>query len=286
MKPSKRKVSPPILGLLGAKLRVEYQPLGTIGLISPWNFPVVLTFGPLGSIFAAGNRVMIKPSEFTPRTSDLMKQMFEDNFTEEEVAVVTGGPEVGADFSSLPFDHLLFTGATSVGKHVMRAASENLVPVTLELGGKSPVIVSDTSDVRTSSKRIIAGKTMNAGQICLAPDYVLIPENKLDQFISHVKETVTDLFPTIKDNDDYTSVINERHYSRLTSYIDEAKEKGCEIIEINPANEDFEQQEHYKIPPTLLINPDDNLKVMQEEIFGPNFTQLKLMKNSKKQLIM
>ena len=269
MKPSKRKVSPPILGLLGAKLRVEYQPLGTIGLISPWNFPVVLTFGPLGSIFAAGNRVMIKPSEFTPRTSDLMKQMFEDNFTEEEVAVVTGGPEVGADFSSLPFDHLLFTGATSVGKHVMRAASENLVPVTLELGGKSPVIVSDTSDVRTSSKRIIAGKTMNAGQICLAPDYVLIPENKLDQFISHVKETVTDLFPTIKDNDDYTSVINERHYSRLTSYIDEAKEKGCEIIEINPANEDFEQQEHYKIPPTLLINPDDNLKVMQEEIFGP-----------------
>ena len=269
MKPSKRKVSPPILGLLGAKLRVEYQPLGTIGLISPWNFPVVLTFGPLGSIFAAGNRVMIKPSEFTPRTSDLMKQMFEDNFTEEEVAVVTGGPEVGADFSSLPFDHLLFTGATSVGKHVMRSASENLVPVTLELGGKSPVIVSDTSDVRTSSKRIIAGKTMNAGQICLAPDYVLIPENKLDQFISHVKETVTDLFPTIKDNDDYTSVINERHYSRLTSYIDEAKEKGCEIIEINPANEDFEQQEHYKIPPTLLINPDDNLKVMQEEIFGP-----------------
>ena len=162
---------------------------------------------------------------------------------------MTGGPEVGADFSSLPFDHLLFTGATSVGKHVMRAASENLVPVTLELGGKSPVIVSDTSDVRTSSKRIIAGKTMNAGQICLAPDYVLIPENKLDQFISHVKETVTDLFPTIKDNDDYTSVINERHYSRLTSYIDEAKEKGCEIIEINPANEDFEQQEHYKIPP-------------------------------------
>lgn len=269
MKPSKRKVSPPILGLLGAKLRVEYQPLGTIGLISPWNFPVVLTFGPLGSIFAAGNRVMIKPSEFTPRTSDLMKQMFEDNFTEEEVAVVTGGPEVGADFSSLPFDHLLFTGATSVGKHVMRAASENLVPVTLELGGKSPVIISDTSDVRTSSKRIIAGKTMNAGQICLAPDYVLIPENKLDQFISHVKETVTDLFPTIKDNDDYTSVINERHYSRLTSYIDEAKKKGCEIIEINPANEDFEQQEHYKIPPTLLINPDDNLKVMQEEIFGP-----------------
>ena len=134
MKPSKREVSPKILSFLGAKLRVEYQPLGTVGLISPWNFPVVLTFGPLGSIFAAGNRVMIKPSEFTPITSELMKQMFKENFSEDEVAVVTGGPEVGADFSSLPFDHLLFTGATSIGKHVMRAASENLVPVTLELG--------------------------------------------------------------------------------------------------------------------------------------------------------
>ena len=269
MRPSKRRVSPSILGLLGAKLRVEYQPLGTIGLISPWNFPVVLTFGPLGSIFAAGNRVMIKPSEFTPRTSELMKNMFEDNFSEEEVAVITGGPEVGADFSSLPFDHLLFTGATSIGKHVMRAASENLVPVTLELGGKSPVIISDTSNVEQSSKRIIAGKTMNAGQICLAPDYVLLPENKLDKFIMHAKETVSTMFPSIKDNDDYTSVINERHYSRLKSYIDEAKDNGCEVIEINPAEEDFEQQEHYKIPPTLLINPDDNLKVMQEEIFGP-----------------
>ena len=197
MKPSKRRVSPAILGLLGAKLRVEYQPLGTIGLISPWNFPVVLTFGPLGSIFAAGNRVMIKPSEFTPRTSELMKNMFEDNFSEEEVAVITGGPEVGADFSSLPFDHLLFTGATSIGKHVMRAASENLVPVTLELGGKSPVIISDTSNVEQSSKRIIAGKTMNAGQICLAPDYVLLPENKLDKFIMHAKETVSCMFPSI-----------------------------------------------------------------------------------------
>ncbi len=227
MKPSKRKVSPAILGLLGAKLRVEYQPLGTVGLISPWNFPVVLTFGPLGSIFAAGNRVMIKPSEYTPKTSDLMKKMFEENFSEEEVAVVTGGPEVGADFSSLPFDHLLFTGATSVGKHVMRAASENLVPVTLELGGKSPVILSESCNIEVSAKRIMAGKTMNAGQICLSPDYVLLPENKLEGFVSSSKAAVTKMFPTLKDNDDYTSLI------------------------------------------TLLINPNDDLKVMQEEIFGP-----------------
>ena len=254
---------------MGAKLRVEYQPLGTVGLISPWNFPVVLTFGPLGSIFAAGNRVMIKPSEFTPITSELMKQMFKENFSEDEVAVVTGGPEVGADFSSLPFDHLLFTGATSIGKHVMRAASENLVPVTLELGGKSPVVISETSDIKISSKRIMAGKTMNAGQICLAPDYVMLPKNKLDQFVSDAKDNIRNMFPTIKDNDDYTSIINERHFNRLRSYLIEAKQKGCEIIEINPADEDFEQQEHYKIPPTLLINPNDDLKVMQEEIFGP-----------------
>ncbi len=269
MKPSKRKVSPAILGLLGAKLRVEYQPLGTVGLISPWNFPVVLTFGPLGSIFAAGNRVMIKPSEFTPKTSQLMKEMFEKNFSEEEIAVVIGGPEVGADFSSLPFDHLLFTGATSIGKHVMRAASENLVPVTLELGGKSPVILSDTCNIEVSSRRIMAGKTMNAGQICLAPDYVMLPENKLESFVSHSKETINKMFPSIKDNDDYTSVINESHYNRLRGYIDEAKQSGCEVLEINPSDEDFEQQEHYKIPPTILINPDDNLSVMREEIFGP-----------------
>ena len=195
--------------------------------------------------------------------------MFKENFSEDEVAVVTGGPEVGADFSSLPFDHLLFTGATSIGKHVMRAASENLVPVTLELGGKSPVVISETSDIKISSKRIMAGKTMNAGQICLAPDYVMLPKNKLDQFVSDAKDNIRNMFPTIKDNDDYTSIINERHFNRLRSYLIEAKQKGCEIIEINPADEDFEQQEHYKIPPTLLINPNDDLKVMQEEIFGP-----------------
>ena len=151
----------------------------------------------------------------------------------------------------------------------MRAASENLVPVTLELGGKSPVIISDTSNVKQSSKRIIAGKTMNAGQICLAPDYVLLPENKLDKFIMHAKETASSMFPSIKDNDDYTSVINERHYDRLKGYISEAKDKGIEVVEINPNNEDFKQQPNHKIPPTLIINPDEDLLVMKEEIFGP-----------------
>ena len=264
MKSEKRKVSPAILGLLGAKLRIEYQPLGTVGVISPWNFPVTLTFGPLGSIFAAGNRVMIKTSEFTPKTSDLMKKMFEKNFSSEEVAVVTGGPEVGADFSSLPFDHLLFTGATSVARHIMKAASDNLVPVTLELGGKSPVIISESSDIETSSKRVIAGKTMNAGQICLAPDYVFLPKNKLQDFIGCSKNAVSKMFPSIKDNEDYTSIINERHYDRLNNYINEAKSKGYEVIEVNPSEEDFEQQEHYKIPPTFIVNPGEELSVMKE----------------------
>ena len=269
VKPEKRKVTPAILGLLGAKLRVEYQPLGTVGVISPWNFPVTLTFGPLGSIFAAGNRAMIKPSEFTPKTSELMKTMFEEAFTEEEVAVFTGGPDLGEAFSSLPFDHLLFTGATSIAKHVMRAASENLVPVTLELGGKSPVIISKNTNFDMSVKRVMAGKTMNAGQICLAPDYVFVPKDKKEDFISQSKKTVSEMYPSLKDNPDYTSVINQRHYDRLQGYVEEAKEKGFEVIEINPSNEDFSQQAHHKIPPTLIVDPDDSLSVMKEEIFGP-----------------
>ena len=269
VKPEKRKVTPSILGLLGAKLRLEYQPLGTVGVISPWNFPVTLTFGPLGSIFAAGNRAMIKPSEFTPKTSELMKKMFEEAFSEEEVAVFTGGPDLGEAFSSLPFDHLLFTGATSIAKHVMRAASENLVPVTLELGGKSPVIISKKSNFEVSVNRVMAGKTMNAGQICLAPDYVFIPKDKKEDFISQSKKVVTDMYPSLKDNPDYTSVINQKHYDRLQGYVEEAKEKGFEVIEINPSNEDFSQQAHHKIPPTLIVDPDDSLSVMKEEIFGP-----------------
>ena len=269
VKPEKRKVTPSILGLLGAKLRLEYQPLGTVGVISPWNFPVTLTFGRLGSIFAAGNRAMIKPSEFTPKTSELMKKMFEEAFSEEEVAVFTGGPDLGEAFSSLPFDHLLFTGATSIAKHVMRAASENLVPVTLELGGKSPVIISKKSNFDVSVNRVMAGKTMNAGQICLAPDYVFIPKDKKEDFISQSKKVVTEMYPSLKDNPDYTSVINQRHYDRLQGYVEEAKEKGFEVIEINPSNEDFSQQAHHKIPPTLIVDPDDSLSVMKEEIFGP-----------------
>lgn len=268
MRPEKRKTMFP-LGLLGGRSRIEYQPLGVVGCISPWNFPVQLTFAPLAGIFAAGNRTMIKPSEFTVLTSELMKELFAASFDEEEVAVFTGGPEVGGAFSALPFDHLLFTGATSVAKHVMRAAAENLVPLTLELGGKSPVIIGKSANLELAATNIMAGKTMNAGQICLSPDYVILPEESRDEFVEHAKNSVAKMFPNIKDNPDYTSIINERHFDRLNGYVNDAKEKGATVVEINPAEEDFSQQEHHRIPPTLILDPTDDMKVMQDEIFGP-----------------
>ena len=240
-----------------------------MGVISPWNFPVNLTFGPLAGILAAGNRAMIKPSEYTPATSELMKTMFASSFSEEEIAVITGGPEVGEAFSRLAFDHLIFTGATSVARHVMRAAAENLVPLTLELGGKSPVILGRSADLDTAAARVMNGKTLNAGQICLAPDYVLAPEESMAGFVEAARASVTRMFPTIKDNPDYTSVIAQRHYDRITGYIEDARAKGAQVVELKPEGEDLSQQEHRKIAPTLILDPTDDMKVMQEEIFGP-----------------
>ncbi len=269
MKPEKRKTTPAILGLFGAKAEVRYQPKGVVGIISPWNFPVNLTFSPLAGVLAAGNRVMIKPSEFTPATSELMARMFAEAFSPEEIAVVTGGPDVGQAFAGLAFDHLIFTGATSIASHVMRAAAENLTPLTLELGGKSPVIISRSADMKTTVARVMNGKTLNAGQICLAPDYVLVPRERMSEFVAEAKVAVAAMFPTIKDNPDYTSVINQRHYDRLTGYVTEAKAAGLEVLELKPESEDLTQQEHRKIAPTLILDPGDDLKVMKEEIFGP-----------------
>jgi len=269
MRPEKRKTTPAILGLFGAKAEVQFQPKGVVGIISPWNFPVNLTFAPLAGVLAAGNRAMIKPSEFTPATSALMKTMFASAFAEDEIAVITGGPEVGQAFTGLAFDHLVFTGATSVARHVMRAAAENLVPVTLELGGKSPVILSRGADMATAAARIMNGKTLNAGQICLAPDYVLAPADQIDAFVAEAKAAVGRSFPTLKDNPDYTAVVAQRHYDRIKGHVDDARAKGATIVEINPAGEDLSQQEHRKIPPTLILNPTDDMTVMQDEIFGP-----------------
>jgi coniferyl-aldehyde dehydrogenase len=269
MKPEKRPTTFPF-NLLGGRSRIEYQPLGVVGVIAPWNFPVNMVFAPLAGVLAAGNRAMIKPSEFTPATSALLAEMIAEAYDPKEIALFDGGPEVGQAFSSLPFDHMIFTGATSIARHILTAAARNLVPVTLELGGKSPVVISRSADLGKSLGRIMMGKTMNAGQICLAPDYLLVPEEKLHEVIAEAQKAVTQMFPTILDNPQYTSVINERHFQRLNGYLAEANERGQKIIPINPANEDFsKQQGTLKIPPTLIPEPADDLRMMEEELFGP-----------------
>lgn len=269
MKGEKRPTAFP-LNLLGGRSRIEYQPLGVVGIISPWNFPVSMVFAPMSGALAAGNRVMIKPSEFTPATSEVLATMMKDVYDPKEVTIFPGGPEVGQAFSNLALDHLLFTGATSVARHIMAAAARNLVPVTLELGGKSPVIISRSADIDKSLGRIMLGKTMNAGQICLAPDYLLVPEERLHDVITAAQKSVAAMYPKLLDNEQYTSVVNERHYQRLTGYLAEAEERGVKTIAINPAGEDFSQQQGtHKIPPTLISEPHEDMKVLQEEIFGP-----------------
>ncbi len=268
MRPERRKLDFP-LGLLGAKAMVEYQPKGVVGIIAPWNFPVNLTFAPLAGVLAAGNRALIKPSEFTPATSELMQKAFAHYFDEAEVAVITGGPEIGKAFSELAFDHLIFTGATSIGRHVMAAAAKNLVPVTLELGGKSPTIVGRSADLAQATERVAMGKLMNAGQICLAPDYLLVPQEKEGEIVEGLKAATARMYPTLLANDDYTSVISRRHRDRLEAHIEDARAKGADIVEVNPGNEDFSKQNTNKMPLTLIRNPTDEMTVMQEEIFGP-----------------
>ena len=269
MKPEKRPTMFPF-NLLGGRSRVEYQPLGVVGVIAPWNFPVNMVFAPLAGVLAAGNRAMIKPSEFTPATAELLVEMIHEAYDEKEVAIFNGGAEVGQAFSALPFDHMIFTGATSIARHILAAASRNLVPVTLELGGKSPVVISRGADLEKSIGRIMLGKTLNAGQICLAPDYLMVPEEKLQDVIEAAKTAVTNMYPSILNNPSYTSVINERHFSRLNDYLAEAQERGQTIVPINPADEDFgSQQGTLKIPPTLVPQPADDLKMMEEELFGP-----------------
>lgn len=267
-RPEKRKVNFP-LGLLGARAEVRFEPKGVVGIVSPWNFPVGLALSPLAQVFAAGNRALIKPSEFTERTSELMAELFARYFAEDEAAVVLGGPQTGADFCGLAFDHLIFTGATSVGRHVMRAAADNLVPVTLELGGKSPTILGRSADLKRSAERIALGKMMNAGQICLAPDYMLVPEDMQGQAVAAVRDGVAAMYPTLLGNDNYTSVINRRHRDRIEGLVADATARGAEAIVVNPGNENFAGSNGNKLPLTILTGVTDDMKVMQEEIFGP-----------------
>lgn len=257
------------LGLLGAKGTVEYQPKGVVGVIAPWNFPVNLVMSPLAGIFAAGNRAMVKTSEYTPVVAALFEELSPKYFAEDELAFVSGGPEVGKAFAELPFDHLLFTGATGIGKHILHAAADNLTPVTLELGGKSPVILGRDSDIAQATERVVLGKMMNAGQICLAPDYMLVPAEKEAEVVAGLTAAASALYPTVLANPDYTSVINDRHFQRLTTWIDDARARGAEVIAVNPGNEDFSNTNSRKMPLHIVRNPTDEMTVMQEEIFGP-----------------
>ncbi|MEW9897783.1 coniferyl aldehyde dehydrogenase [Chitinivorax sp. PXF-14] len=247
--------------------KVMPQPLGVVGIIVPWNYPAYLAIGPLTSALAAGNRAMIKMSEATPHTGELLGNLLRSQFDESLVCVINGGPDVAQAFSSKPFDHLLFTGSTAVGKHVMRAAADHLTPVTLELGGKSPTILSPDFPMETAVKRIMFGKCFNAGQTCVAPDYLLVPAGKEQAFIDLARQQVAKFFPKMATNNDFSAVVNPRHRQRLQGYLDDARAKGATLIELNPAGENLSATG--KIAPTLVLNVNDDMKIMQEEIFGP-----------------
>jgi coniferyl-aldehyde dehydrogenase len=265
MKP--RRVATAVHFIPGSS-RIIPQPLGVVGIISPWNYPLQLAIVPAVAALAAGNRVMIKPSELTPRFSDLLGEILAERFAPEEMAVVTGDAEVAKAFSSLPFDHLFFTGSTAVGRHVGVAAAANLTPVTLELGGKSPAIVGADADLAVVAKKIAAGKLLNAGQTCIAPDYVLLPHASFDAFAHAYAKAVAELYPTLENNPDYTSIVNPRHYARLKGLIDDARSQGARFFEINPGQE-AAASEARKLRPTILSQVNDKMRVMQEEIFGP-----------------
>jgi coniferyl-aldehyde dehydrogenase len=253
---------------LPGRARVVFQPLGVVGIIGAWNYPLLLSVSPLVSALAAGNHVMVKPSELVPRTADLLARVMSDLFQPEYVTVVTGGPETAAAFASLPFDHLLFTGSTRVGKMVMRAASENLTPVTLELGGKSPALVHRDYPARTAAGRIMAGKLYNAGQTCIAPDYALVQADARDEFVRRASEAAAAMYPRLVANPDYTRIINREHYRRLQSLVEDARAKGAGVLELNPARENA-NEDNRVFPPALLWNVSGEMRVVREEIFGP-----------------
>ena len=267
-KRDKRAVQFP-LGLLGARAWVEYQPKGVVGVIAPWNFPVNLVMGPIAGIFAAGNRAMVKTSEFTPRTAALFEAVSAKYFAPDELAFFSGGPEVGKAFSELPFDHLIFTGATGIGRHILHAAADNLTPVTLELGGKSPVLIGQNADIARATERVAIGKMLNAGQICLAPDYMLVPQAQEQAVVDGLKAAVSAMYPTLLANPDYTAIINDRHHQRLADWVDDARAKGATVEVVNPGGEDFAGSNARKVPLHIVRNATDDMIVMQEEIFGP-----------------
>jgi len=253
---------------LPGRAEVVMQPVGVVGIISPWNYPVQLSLAPLVCALAAGNRVIIKPSELVPDTSEALKKLVAEAFAPDHVAVVTGGVDVAEAFSQQPFDHLVFTGSTRLGKVVMKAAAENLVPLTLELGGKSPVIVGEGYSLAKAAVTIMQGKCLNAGQTCIAPDFVMVPKGRADAFVEECKAAFAAMYPRIQTNPDYTAIINDRHYQRLQSYLDDARNRGAKVVELNPSKEELDPNAR-KMAPVLVLHAKDDSLLMQEEIFGP-----------------
>jgi coniferyl-aldehyde dehydrogenase len=250
------------------KSMIMRQPLGVVGIISPWNYPLQLALAPLLGALAAGNRAMLKPSELTPAFSEALAEGVAKTFAGDEVAVVTGDASVGKQFAALPFDHLVFTGSTAVGREVAQAAAKNLTPVTLELGGKSPTIIDASCNLDGVIDRIAWGKLINAGQTCIAPDYMLVPRRDVERFVALLRNSMTRLYPKFRSNPDYSGIISERHLRRLRELIEDARERGATVIEVEPLDSSVTDAGR-QLPPTLLLNVADGMRVMNEEIFGP-----------------
>lgn len=264
MRPQRRAVS---LWFQPGRAEVIAQPLGVVGIIVPWNYPILLAAAPLVGALGAGNRAMVKMSEYTPATAELMARLVAEHFADDELSVVQGDAEVAQAFAALPFDHLLFTGSTKVGHSVMRAAAENLTPVTLELGGKSPAIVGPRYPLEHAAERIVIGKTMNAGQTCIAPDYVLVPAGKERDFLAAAQRVVASCYPDLGGTADYSAIINERHYRRLVGYLNDARAKGAEVVSLAARVEP--QEATRMLPPYALLKVNESMQLMQDEIFGP-----------------
>ena len=250
------------------KSMILRQPLGVVGIISPWNYPLQLALAPLIGALAAGNRAMLKPSELTPAFSQALAEGIARTFAVDEVAVVTGDASVGKQFAALPFDHLVFTGSTAVGREIAQAAAKNLTPVTLELGGKSPAIIDASCNLEDVIDRIAWGKLINAGQTCIAPDYMLVPRADVERFAALLRHSMKRLYPRFHSNPDYSGIISERHLRRLRALIEDARGRGATVIEVEPLDSGLAVAGR-QLPPTLLLNVNEDMRVMSEEIFGP-----------------
>jgi coniferyl-aldehyde dehydrogenase len=253
------------LAFLPARAEIRQVPLGVVGIMAPWNYPVNLSLIPLICAVAAGNHVLLKPSEHTPRTAVFLRDLLAEVFPADRVAVALGGPELASAFASLPFDHLFFTGSTALGRKVMAAAAPNLTPVTLELGGKSPALVAPDYPLDHAVERIVAGKCFNAGQTCIAPDYVMLPRASVDAFVAKAQASVARRYPTVDGNADLTAVVNDRQFQRLQAIVADARERGVRVVECSAAPRDGRRV----FPLTLLVDPPADSRAMQEELFGP-----------------